>query len=405
MGADLTNFSKALKELYPSNVVQDLVYKKNPFLALVSKATNFEGKNMPIPLIYGNPQAQGANFATAQAKTANTAAKVDAFALTRVRDYSLATIDNETILASKSDKGAFISALETNVGGAINTLRRSIGKSIFRSGTGALGVRGSVSGSTLTLATAADIVNFEVDMVLVAAPDDVVGTTVRTGTITITALDRLAGKFTFSGSITSFADNDVLFISGDQISAGTIAVSKISGLEAWLPTTAPTSGDNFFGVDRSKDVVRLAGLRKSYVGVPIEEALIDATELMDREGASPDYMFLSHTKYAELKNALGTKVHYVDVELNPRISFRGIQVEGGSGTIKVMPDLNCPIDRGYMTQLDTWKFWSLGEMVGVLNSDSLDMLRQATADGVEVRYGGYFNLGCNAPGWNMNLQF
>jgi hypothetical protein len=57
-----------------------------------------------------------------------------------------------------------------------------------------------------------------------------------------------------------------------------------------------------------------------------------------------------------------------------------------------------------MLQLDTWKVYSLGKMVRVLDTDGLQMLRQSSADGVEVRYGGYLQIGCNAPGFNVNVQ-
>ena len=97
----MSSFDAALKQHYTDDVVLSMIYKDNPFLAMVAKMEDFTGKNLPIPLIYGNPQGRSANFAQAQSRGAVTNSLIDAFTLTRVKDYSIATIDNETLEASK----------------------------------------------------------------------------------------------------------------------------------------------------------------------------------------------------------------------------------------------------------------------------------------------------------------
>jgi hypothetical protein len=54
--------------------------------------------------------------------------------------------------------------------------------------------------------------------------------------------------------------------------------------------------------------------------------------------------------------------------------------------------------------MDTWKLYTTGKAVRVIDTDGLQMLRQAASDGVEVRYGMYGNMGCRAPGANINIQ-
>ena len=53
-----------------------------------------------------------------------------------------------------------------------------------------------------------------------------------------------------------------------------------------------------------------------------------------------------------------------------------------------------------MLTKDTWKLYSLGAAPKILDSDGLKMLREASADSVEVRVGYYAQLGSNAPGFN-----
>lgn len=396
MALDMTSFASGLKQHYMPLVVQNLVYKDNPFLALCPKYEDFGGLNMPIPLIYGNPQGRSATFSNASAQKTTT--KITAFTLTRAKDYSLANIDNETIEASQGDANAFLRAATTEIDGAIQSAARSLASSMFRSGTGSIGQISSgstVASTAITLANIEDVVGFEVGMTIGASSAD--GSGARTGSAVLTAVNRLTGVLTtgsnWSTQITSLATGDYLYVAGDLN-------AKIKGLAAWVPNSDPSS-TAFFGVDRSVDVSRLGGLRKSYVGVPIEEALIDSAALVGREGGKPDTCLMSFGNYANLEKALGSKVQYVDLKGPANIAFSGIKVIGPKGPISVVPDQNCQSDRFFMLQLNSWKLCTLGMAPKLLKSDGLDFLRVSSEDSVEVRVGYYGQLGCHAPGYNM----
>jgi len=405
MSLDMTSFDAALKQHYTDDMVENLVYKDNPFLALVAKMEDFGGRNLPIPLIRGNPQNRSATFATAQAGTTTSA--LSAFLLTRVKDYSIATVDNETLEASKGNANAFLEAATVEIDGCINALTRSIATKLYRSGWGDVGqVNATVTGTTLTLLNANDIVNFEVGQVLQFA-DDQDGSALRDSgdSVTVSAVNRSAGTMTVGtlSGISGLASADYIFLKGDRQDSATPTRLSIAGLEAWCPATAPGT-TAFFGVDRTPDITRLSGLRYDGAAVPIEEALIEAASQVAREGGKIDHFFMSYATFSSLEKALGTKVQYVDVKMNAEIGFRGIVVNGPRGPIKCIPDQNCPSSRVFGVQLGTWKLYSLGKAVRVIDTDGLQMLRQASADGVEVRYGFYGNLGCRAPGFNINVQ-
>jgi hypothetical protein len=131
--------------------------------------------------------------------------------------------------------------------------------------------------------------------------------------------------------------------------------------------------------------------------------LIDGASLVAREGGKIDHFFMNYAKYAELEKSLGSKVQYVDMKVTADVGFRGILINGPRGPIKVVPDQNCPSNKVFGLSLDMWKLYSLGEAVRVIDTDGLQMLRQASADGVEVRYGFYGNVGCRAPGHNIHI--
>lgn len=368
----------------------------------------FGGRNLPIPLIYGNPQGRSATFGNAQTRGAATSSLIDAFVITRVRDYSIATIDNETLEASKGNPNAFMEAATTEIDGAINSLTRSLAVAMYRDGSGQIGQLlaepTEAATTVITLKNISEITNFEVGMKLVAYAALTGGSAKTTNgsaaAWVITAVNRSAGTITFADAYTSsgtLAANDYLFVEGDR-------GLKLSGFEAWIPASAPDS-TTFFGVNRAVDVTRLGGQRYDASNVPLEEALIEAASRVAREGGKIDHFFMDYSKYASLEKSLGSKVQYVDLKVNAEVGFRGIVINGPRGPIKCIPDQNCPSNRCFGVQLDTWKLYSLGKAVRVIDTDGLQMLRQASADGVEVRYGFYGQMGCRGPGFSINVQW
>lgn len=413
MALDLTSFDAALKQHYTNDMIEMMVYKDNPALALMSKMEDFGGRNLPIVTIWGNPQGRSHTFSRAQARGALTNSKLDDFLLTRVKDYSIATIDNETLEASKGNANAFLEAATVEIDGAINSLTRSIATAMYRSGNGEIGQIKStftVAGATtILLSDANEVTNFEVGMELDVSAT-LTGALRAYGTSTngliVTGVNRSTGLLTFgfaiddaANGIPAIAASDYLFVRGDH-TAGSL--TKIAGFGAWIPETAPTN-TLFYGVDRSVDT-RLGGLRLDASSLPIEEALIEGAVYAAREGAKIDYFFMNYANYAKVEKALGTKVQYIDMKVNPEIAFRGIVVNGPRGMIRLVPDQNCTPNTAFGVQLDTWKLYSLGKAVRVIDTDGLQMLRQASADGVEVRYGFYGNMGTRAPGFNINLK-
>lgn len=397
---NLTTFAAALKTLYSPKRIENLTYQTNPFLAMVPKNESFFGDSLKQPLVYGNVKGRSVDFSTAQSNKA--ASNYAAFTVTRVKDYALASIDNETLEASKSDKGAFMRAAQAEIDSAFRALGRSIASALYRSGSGAVGRAASYSTVTVTLSSPGDITNFEVGMKVVkntSANGD--GGTLQSGTSTITAIDRDAGTITASVDWATThgaaAAGDYLYIQGDAQNASSTR-TKIAGLQAWIPTSAPSS-TAFFGVDRSVDTTRLGGVRYDGSALTIEEALVNGVSRVATEGGKTDYIFMNPLDVRNLVNALGTKVMYTQHKVGD-IGFEGIKVACDTGPVTVMSDLNCPQGYAFLLQMDTWELASLGKAPRLLDSDGNRFLREASADAIEVRCGFYGNLICNAPGFN-----
>lgn len=401
---DTTTAAAALKTYYNRQKMQQLTYKDAPLFAMLAKMEEFGGSVYPLPMRVTNPQGRSAAFANAQAQKKESQYKT--FNLTRVRDYSLASISTEAMLASENDAGAFVRLATAEINGAIESLKRSIQWSLYGDGSGTLGNVGSVNATdnTITLSSVDDISKFEVGQTLVVWSAASGGTqrtwNGSTNDLTVAGVDRDLGIITVDQNIdgsSTIAQGDFVFVKGDR-------GSKLSGLAAWFPTVAPGPSDSFFNVNRSADVSRLAGVRIPSAGKPQDEALVDAARRMGREGANPDHVFSGFSRYASLEKTLGSRVRYKDVEV-AGVGFRGIEIAGPQRAITVIPDRDCPDARQYMLTMDTNKLYTLGEPVRILDQDGNKMLRESSADALEIRVAMFGQFGCDSPKDNAVLTY
>lgn len=424
--ATASNQVAALKELYTGSddYMKDLVYKKNPLLALIPKNEapgGFAGKYIPVPLVYGTPQGRSASFSNAQSN--QTAPYLASFFVYRVSNYQLVTITNELLEATKDDAGAFVDEAKLNMDTGFRNISNDLAHDLFSDGSGSRGVISGITTGVITLSDANTVVQFEVGMALVsysvsgltptqstaAAIGYVIAVNRSTGVVTVSATaGGAAGTPTnWSTSFPNLAvQGDIVFAAG-SLGIGNGNAQKVAGLAAWLPVVAPVSGDSFWGVDRSADVTRLAGVRFDGTNETIEEALIDGATLVAREGGQPDMCFMNFASYAALEKALGSKVQYVDVKHEEAdIAFAGIRIHAPYGPITVVPDRSCTSQTAYLLSMETWKLRSLGKAPHVLTYglEGLEGLRVGAADALEIRIGYYANLICNAPGWNCVVQ-
>ena len=416
-GFTVSNVAGILKELYDDQKVQFLTYKDNPALAMIKKEEKFPGKYYPVPVVYGLTQGSSATFANAYANQSSPL--VAEFLVTRVSDFSLASIDGQLLAAASSDPGAFIDGAELMIDAAFQNAVNRLATAMFRNGAGTIAQIGSValvSGTNylITLSNPDEAVNIEVNQVLLAVQNVDGSGTAPTDVATVTAVNRSLGTLNVTCSTNIVADwpaNYYLAVQGDLPSAsnnnfqpagssGTNSLLKLAGFAAWLPLAGPPVSDSFFGVNRNLDTQRLAGVFFDGSALSIEEALLQGTGRIALNGGRVDTGICSYATYTSLITSIGAKVQYIDQKIG-EIGFRGVQVNGANTVMSIFPDRSCPDGVIYALEMDTWTLRSQNPAPHILKyMDEIEILRVPGVDSAELRVGFYGNMYCTKPGHN-----
>jgi hypothetical protein len=332
------------------------------------------------------------------------------------------------LAAAQTDPGAFIDGSELMIDAAFQVAVNRIASAQFRNGAGTIGQISSmahVSGSgpyvsTITLTNPDDAVQFEINQALndVQNQDGSGSTSTLASPAFITAVDRNSGVLTVSSAIDTTSDftaNYWLVVQGDlpttsnnnfQPSGSTTTNSllKLAGLAAWLPQSSPGGTDSFFGVNRSLDPQRLAGVSFDGTALSLEEALLQGTGRIALQGGRVDTGISSYASYTALITSLGSKVQYIDEKVG-EIGFRGVQVNGANTVMSVFPDRSCPDGYIYALEMDSWVLRSQNSAPHILKyMDEIEILRVPGVDAAELRVGGYMNMYTKKPGHNGSIK-
>lgn len=393
----ISNFYKTLQ---PEGM-ESLVLPVSPFLGQIKKWTEFYGTVKQLAWLINRGSGVSYDFATAQAN-AGTPSYLRPN-ITRSRLYCVRQIDNEALEASQSNAGALRDLLVEQRDLAMQELKYRASSVILGNGSGAVGQISSgsnVGTATITLADITQIRNIAIGMVLntFTAGD----AAVNAGDCTVTGVNEETGTVTLAGNwnatSTGVAAGDYLVPKGDYLT-----VPK--GVFGWCPTTLPTvgGGDSWFGVDRGGSIA-MAGCRYAPTSGTAGEVLINALHLHDRLGGKHDAIFANPMDLGNLTkeftnlqrintNAIGSGGKQI-----ASVSYQAVVLNGPQGPVNVFSEPNVPRYQPLITRVSAWELWSLHEAFRLLDRGMTGgQLPIYNADGIELRFGGYWNLVTKVP--------
>ena len=416
MGVE-TGLQWTLKTLYPDGVPEFLGWSDSPMLSMVKKRDDFGGKEWKWAAHHGQPQNRSADALTAFSGNRQQVGKE--FAITRVQNYSSYKIQRETVMASKKvGSDSYVDDLKNGIDGSMNQFMLDTYYDLFLDGSGVRGRIATSSGlSTTTVAndtvTLADItraIYFEEGQVYVFSSDSgaaVSTTSLRGSSATValaiaasssdyavvTKVNYITGVIQFDRDLTTITGAGGTVANGDYLYQNGDRGLKFKGLDSWCPSSDPSASDSFFGVNRSSNPVRLAGIRTSLVGGSIAEKVLDAIKVASIQGVNFPVMFMHPNRVQTITLELGAKQNLPVIDVKSynmaNVFFKGIVVHGHGRSVAVVSDRSCQLDVGWgFDPSKDFEIDSLGKVPEIITLNN-GMMFQESDDAFRIRIGGY----------------
>lgn len=396
----LTEYTNMLKILYPEGAVEDAALHDTVWAKRIKKIDDFTGKELDYPLAFANGAGRSHTFATALANA--SAPQYAGWRLTRKRDYVLWSVDCETIHASRDNRGAFVAAQKEVADQHIAEIGRSFSVGLYGRVGGGVGqiATGGISGAVATLTFAHDARSFfKGQKVAVSAANDSTAAARAGSPLTVLSVSYSAGTVTFTAGIVATVGAAVV---GDFLIPDGDAALAMSGLQEWIPLTAP-GATLFNGVDRTQDIERLAGFRVNNPNGDPGENLITLGELVAIGKPGPKQIVLINPiHYGTMLKSLSSKIVYNREASNDSqgkflVGGTGVMVGLSSGVAEIVVDSDCPGGLGWLLDEDTWEFHSLEAVPHLAAEDGRQSLRGATTDTIDVRARWWGDQRCKNP--------
>lgn len=402
--ATLDNVDKILKEYTEGTGREELMSVQAPTLALFKKDTGYAGKVKPMPFEYAPIAGISPLFAAAQASKED--ASEDSWQITTDDMFALWSLDHKAMWMTRKDREAFVELVEARAKSAMLAFRKVIAHASYGNGGGMLAEIEANDGTTLTLIPNGSMRIFDKGMSIQPSTDDGTGGAGAIADIQqIATVDRNTRTITsVSGawSAVNYAVGNFVFLRGGY-------GRYISGISSWVPGAVPSSALHF-GVNRTQDS-RLYGVILDVdtgSDANLEEAIITLGERVHEQGGESDLLLAHPAAKSVLRKILGNKVEYDKLSgtrsdgSEASVSFRTIKFSLDAGDVDLVSDYNCPRNKIYLLQKDTWTWVSAGEMPMRLKygDDDKNYARHGTENAMEARLGAYFQLACSFPGAN-----
>lgn len=375
--------------------------RERPLLRMMNQVDDLDGNQIYSPLDVVLPGGMAHNFTTARANRSGS--KGYGWTLTRNTLYQFVSISGEAIHASRRDPAAFIRAKAKETSQAVEYVMNRLGEIAWNDGSADIGKVGAISGTTtytITLSDTSRAINFAEGQILVANTARNGAGTARAGIVTVTAVNMFTGVIT--GTQTGgndWAVNDYIFIQGDRDqTAGVIQTGK--GVQAYIPASDPGTGgvpDALNGITaRSVNPTALAGWRSTWEGSIEESAKKLATTMLRHTNSKSTHYWLSYDNFHRLEMEMGARA-VRNVGEAAKFGFPTIGIQTAKGMVPVVADPFAPNDTGFLLDMSTWDLHTLEGLPHVITDDNLSILRETDADGVEIRFRGWYEFCCNRP--------
>lgn len=400
--ADTINLSEILKDLWTQEDYEGLFYSDFPLYAKIDRSSDWVGDTRKIVVEWGQIGAPSNQFNAALYNRGPTSQSTMTISTADV--FAIWSVDNKLIRLSRNDAGAVVRAVKSQTDSAMRSLKRKMNWQFYGNGGGAIGViaTAGISTTQITLATPNDARKFEKGYVIRSSTTDGTSGSLNTGSIVVSAVDRIGGVLTFTTNVTAgipaAAAGDYLFIDGDFGAA-------FKGLPYYVPSTkALAVASTVWGMDRTPDPLRLGGVRIGGLGMETEEAIYYALRVASDQGANEvDTIMMNSRRWMDFSLSLEGRRIYRDERVG-NIGFKGLEVMTQNGrSVVCYGDADCGLNDIWLLNTKDIKFVTAGGFPDFLTLDEKPIDEQTSNSG-QFRSGGYGQVYLEHPGWHGRLM-
>ncbi len=365
-----------LKTFYVDKV-DDVLLRESPVLGILDKM-RVEGKEFAFLVPYGASGAVSAKFLRAKAVATNGETVGNAqFKVTPGKVFAPYTMSADEVQASITKKGAYLKVAGEKLYMSTRGLRRTMAVAFYGDGYGVIGNTGSVAsiasaGTQFTFADHSAPAAVEVGQILriKATASTADNAELADAVQVIAATDTTLTLKPVSGSNMASTGSKVIALDGSVNSDGTPRLPV--GLAGWLPLDRTNIGTSFYGVNRSINPDRLAGV------IVDDSALSYSTTNTFTKTIQKAFMRarnhgLSNDNALIIVNPFDYQVISDELELRNRLvtptsgtskkdATFGINKLAASASTnfadRIYDDPHCPQGEFYILDMDVVKIWS-----------------------------------------------
>lgn len=381
MGATLTTFDAILKNQYIGPLNEQLNNKVILLSRIEKDYDSVVGKNFTIPLHVSRNEGSGARADGGALPTAGQQGYKDCIIPMRYQ-YHRIQITGPTIKAAKSNEGAFIRAIDSEMRGAERDMRSSLNRQLFGDGSGALTVCGVTANSTTVVvsSTAKLRVGMPIDVLVTADGTTGTGATGRTVS-SITS----ATQFVISGAAITTDATYSVYIAGSRN-------LEMMGLSGIVSTTDPSSGSLQGLAVATYPYWKAQALSNSGTNRAISETLMQ-TALDNVEQNSDGQVSAIYTTYGVRRayQALLTANKVYQNTMDLKGGYKALDYNG----LPLIADKDCQANKLYFVDESKLSLYRLSD-VDWMQEDGAILSRVSGYDAYEAVLYVYQELGCKA---------
>jgi len=349
MAATLATIDSYLKEVYQGRIreqLNDEIVALKRITRSGSGVTNeVGGKYVTFPIHTRRNAGIGSRFENEALPTPGQ----QGHAAARVNlkyAYGGVQLTGQAISLSDTDAKAFAKALDNEVEGLKNDLKKDMNRQVYGSGNGAIGVASGAN--TGAVADVYDARLFQVGMVV----DTQSGTTVDNQGLVVSAIDVAAGTVTFTTTPgTALADGDIIVRAGSGVSAS--GNRELTGLAAIV-----SDSGTLYNIDPSTEPEWKASVdSNSGTNRALSESLmINMVDNIRTKGGSTTLILQSlgvRRAYFNLLSQLRQTVNTQEFTGG----FSGLAFTTDRGEIPVVADVDAPLNKQWFINEDALTYY------------------------------------------------